>query len=115
LGIGLLDHDNAGALDNLGFDLLLFGGFEVAFVLSFLAHALNRVHDILLLREEGIAQVRRPLDVISKALHDIGKCGHGLDTGIPRLLGDSIGECFIFEAGVFGQPLLQLNQLERIG
>jgi hypothetical protein len=55
LRIGLLNHDDGLILHNLGFYFLLLGGFQVPFFLGFLAHALDRIHDITLLREESIA------------------------------------------------------------
>jgi hypothetical protein len=55
LGIRLLDDDYALTLNNLRFHFLLFIGFQVALLLRLLAHTLDRIHDILLLREECIA------------------------------------------------------------
>ena len=55
LRIRLLNHDHLFALDNLGFNLLLFRGLQVAGVLGFLSHALHCVHHIVLLRKKGIS------------------------------------------------------------
>src|SRR5208337_3738800 len=49
---GLLNHDHLFALDNLGFNLLLFRRFQVAGVLGFLSHALHCIHHIVLLRKK---------------------------------------------------------------
>jgi hypothetical protein len=49
----------------------LLGRFQRAFVLSFLAHALDGIHNIALLRQEGISQIRRPLNIIGQTFHQI--------------------------------------------
>jgi hypothetical protein len=64
LWISLFDHDHTLALDDFGFDLLLFGRFQIAVVLGLLAHALHGIHYIGLLRQECVTQVGRPLNVI---------------------------------------------------
>jgi hypothetical protein len=55
LWISLFDHDYIFALDDLGFDLLLLGGFQIAGVLCLLAHALHGIQHIALLGQEGVA------------------------------------------------------------
>jgi hypothetical protein len=72
LGIRLLYHNDGFVFDRLGFHFLLFIGFQIAFILSLFAHALHRIHDIALLRQESVAQVRGPLNVICQAFDDIG-------------------------------------------
>jgi hypothetical protein len=52
LGIRLLDHDDTFVFDDLGFHLLLLGGFQISFALSFLAHSLDCIHDLSLLSEK---------------------------------------------------------------
>ena len=54
LRIRLFDNNDLFRLDDLRFDFLLFVRFQVAFVLSLLAHPLNRVHHVTLLRKERI-------------------------------------------------------------
>jgi len=65
LRAGLLDDDNLLTLDDLGFDFLLFGGFQVPCILSFLSHALDGIHYVALLRKKSIPEIGRPLDVVS--------------------------------------------------
>src|SRR5262249_12261145 len=48
LWIGLLDHDHTFVFDNFGFNLLLLGRFQIAFVLGLLAHALHGIHHFAL-------------------------------------------------------------------
>jgi hypothetical protein len=101
LWVGLLDHDHTFVLNDLGFDLLLLGRFQIPLVLGFFAHALHGIHYIALLRQESVAQIGGPLNVVSETFHHVGKGSHGLNAGIPGLLRDSIGECLIFQPGIF--------------
>jgi hypothetical protein len=55
LRISLFDNNDGFAFDDLGFHLLLLGRFQVASVLRLLAHSLNGIHDIALLRKERVA------------------------------------------------------------
>src|SRR5262245_18679423 len=64
LRVGRLDLDDGFGLDGLYLDFLLLGGFQLASVLGFLPHPLDRIHHITLLIEERVAQVRSPLDVV---------------------------------------------------
>jgi hypothetical protein len=57
----LLNYDHLlAALNGLRFHFLLRTGFQSAFALSLRAHALNCVHDVGLLGEKRVSQVRRP-------------------------------------------------------
>ena len=91
LRIRLLDHDHFFALNGLGHNFLLLVGGQCTTVLGLVAHPLNRIHHIFLLRQECIAKIGGPLDVISQALYDVGHRGHRLDTRIPRLFLNSFG------------------------
>jgi hypothetical protein len=64
-------------------------------------HALHGIHYIALLRQESVAQIGGPLNVVSETFHHVGKGSHGLNAWIPRLLRDSIGECLVFQPGIF--------------
>src|SRR5262249_28664838 len=55
LRIGLFDHDHLLAFDDFGFHFLLLVGFQIAFVLGLLAHALHRIHQVALLCQKCIA------------------------------------------------------------
>jgi hypothetical protein len=110
-----LNHDNLFAFDDLRFDLLLLRTLEVPFLLRLGTHALNGIHHFALLSEECVAEICRPLDVFGELFDQVGKDGHGLDTGIPGLLHRSVGERLIFQVFVLCQPLLKLDDLQRIG
>jgi hypothetical protein len=114
LGIGRFDDDDLLALDDLGLDLLLFRCLQISLVLGLLAHALYGIHHAALLRQERISEVRCPRNVVGQALHHFGQRGQCLDAGIPGLLGDRVSECLVFQARVLGEPLLKLDDLERI-
>jgi hypothetical protein len=61
LRISLLNYDHLfAALNGLRFHFLLRTGFQGSFALCLSAHALNGVHDVRLLCQEGVSQVRRP-------------------------------------------------------
>lgn len=114
LRVGLLDHNHTLILDDLGFHFLLLGRFETAFVLSFFSHALHGIHHIALLRKKRVAQICRPLNVVGEPLCYIWQTSQCLNARVPGLLGNRIGKCFIFQAWIFGQPLFELHDFERI-
>ena len=95
LWVGLFDNDDALVLDDFGFHFLLLGRLQIAFVLGFLAHALHCIHYVTLLRQKGVAQVRSPLNVTRKALHYFGETCESLNTWVPWLLRDSVGQFFV--------------------
>ena len=110
----MLDHDHAFVFDDFGFHLLLFGRFQVAFVLSLLAHALHGIHDIALLREKCIPQVGGPLNVVCEAIYYFRQSRQSLDAGIPCLFRDGVGKRFVLQVLVLLQPLLELDYLKRV-
>ncbi len=112
--IGLFDYDDALVFDDLGFHLLLLGGFQSAFFLGLLAHALNGIHDVALLCQKGVAEISGPLNVVSQPLYHFGQSRQSLDARIPRLFRHRIGERFVFQIVIFFQPLLELDDFERI-
>jgi hypothetical protein len=115
LWVRLLDYDHGLVLDDFGLDFLLFGRLQVSLVLGFLAHALHGIHYIALLREEGIAYIRGPLNIVCQSFDYIRQSGHGLDACVPRLFCDRIGERFVLEILVTFEPLLKLDDFEGVG
>jgi hypothetical protein len=110
-----LDYYNLFVFHGLGFDLLLFGTLQISLVFRFAAHALDRVHHVTLLRQEGVTEVGSPLDVVSQSLDHIGRSRQGLNTGIPVLLLHCIGESLVLQVLVLLHPLLKLNNFQRVG
>ena len=115
--VRLFDHDYLFALYNLGFHFLLLVRLQGPFVLGFRTHALDGIHHIFLLCEKDVAEIGSPLNIVGQTLHDVGERGHGLNARVPRLFLDRISQFFLVlqKILVFIQPLLKLNNLQRIG
>lgn len=43
------------------------------------------VHDVTLLREESVTEIRGPLNIVRETFHKIRKRRHGINAWIPRL------------------------------
>jgi hypothetical protein len=63
LWVRLLNNDHLFVLNRLGFYLHLFVRLQ-ALILGLLAHALDRVHHIRLLRQECVPQIGCPLNIV---------------------------------------------------
>ncbi len=81
LRAGRLDLDDCFLDDNN----LLLRRLEVARSLSFCAKTLDGVHDIFLLREEGIAQLLCPVEFLAHHVEDLRKIHQGFHARIPVL------------------------------
>jgi hypothetical protein len=114
LRIRLLDDNRALVFDDLGLYFLLLTRLQIASTLSLLTHPLDCIHHIVLLRQKRVAEISCPLDIVCQALDQVGQSSHGLDAWVPRLLGHSISEGFIFQPRILHKPLLELNNLKRI-
>jgi hypothetical protein len=113
--VRLLNHDDLLAtLHRLSLHRLFLAGLQGSFALRFGAHALDGIKDILLLREKGVPQVGRPLDVAGQSLHSLRNTGHRLHARVPLLFCDRISQHLAFQVFVLLHPLLKLNDLERI-
>ena len=115
IGVGWLNDNNALAFHLLSLDRLLLAGLESSRALRLCAHALDRVHHIGFLREESVSQLRGPSNIIAQLLDHVGHYRHGLDAGVPRLFFHRIGQRFAFQVLILSHPLLELNDLERVG
>jgi hypothetical protein len=116
LGIRRLYNDHLLAFDHLRLDLHLLVRYERPFIFRLRAHPLHGIHHVLLLSDEGVAEVGRPLNVLRKPLDHIGQRGHRLNTRVPGLLRHR-GVQFLLvlrELGIVLQPLVKLDQFERI-
>jgi hypothetical protein len=67
-----------------------------------------------LLRQESIAQVRRPLNLIGQPFSHIGQRSKCLDARVPVLFFRRIHQRLAFEVFVLSQPLLKLDDFEWI-
>jgi len=75
---------------------------------------LNGVHHLGLLGEKGVAQLSGPFDVLKELLDDVGKGGQSLNARVPILLLDGVRKLFIFQLVVLRQPLVELDDFQRI-
>jgi len=101
-----LHDDDRLVLDDLVLDDLLFVRFQGALVLGLLPHPLDGVHDVALVVEKCVAQLRRPLDVVGEPFHHVGNGRHRLDRRVPGLLGNRVGQGLVLEGRVLSEPLL---------
>ncbi len=90
---------------------------QTAGVVSLPAQALHGIHHIRLLRQEGVAELLRPLQLVIHHLDDARERHQRFDTGVPVHLIERRGEGVAPERGVVGvlEPAPGLRDLERIG
>jgi len=94
----LLYYHHLLRLHHLDFYLLLLGSLQVSLLLGLLAHALHRLHHVLLLRKKGVSKVGGPLDVLREVLHYLRKPCHGLDAGVPVLFLHGVSQGLILQS-----------------
>ena len=87
LGVGRQDLDLR-VVDNDG---LLRAALEVAEIVGFAAEALHAVHHVVRLVDEGLADLRGPLEVFIHPGEEGGNTGDGFDAIVPRLGFDEVG------------------------
>jgi hypothetical protein len=80
-----------------GGDCLLWCRLERAILLGPLAHALDRLHDAVLLRHDGISEIRCPAEVCAQALQNVRNHYQRLDARVPRLFRSRVGQCLTSE------------------
>jgi hypothetical protein len=102
-GIGWL-YDDALAF---GRHPLLGVGPECSRGCSLVPETLDRIHDVRLLRHDGITQLFGPVEFLAHHPQDLGKRHQGLDAGVPRLGVDGFGQLVFSEIGMTG--VLQTN------
>jgi hypothetical protein len=118
---GNIDNPGARGLDDdrlfPGRDHLLRGGCERSRSLRFAAQALHRIHDVALLRQEGVANLLHPIKPTVHHLQNLRKGDQRLHAGIPVLRLKCLGQLIAFERRVAGvlQPPGGLDHLEGIG
>jgi hypothetical protein len=98
----------------LRFHFLLRSRLQSAFVLCLAAHALNRIHQIALLRQKGVAQIRGPLNVVSQQFHEVRCSSQSLDAGVPGFFCRCVRELLILQVLILLQPPLQKDDFDRI-
>ena len=83
--------------------------FQIAGLLRFLAHHLNRVHHILLLVVVSVAQRGRPGNILVHISQHGGKCGERFHAGIPGLLVHGLRQGVALQIGVGLQPAVRFD------
>ena len=97
-------------------DLLLLGRLQVAFGLRLGAQALHGVHHVLLLREERVAELLGPVELLVHHREHLRERDQRLDARVPglALAARPRGPC----PSAFGfafEPARRFDDLERIG
>jgi hypothetical protein len=101
LGIGLLDYNNLLGFNDLGLDLLLFVGFQIALFLGLRSHPLYRFHHVILLNQESVTQLGGPLDVVREPLDHVREPRQCLDARVPGLFRNRVRQRLILQIFVF--------------
>ncbi len=114
LRIRRLDHDVGLRPFLLHLDLLLLVALQISGGLGLRAQVLHGVHHLRLLREERVAQLLRPGEVLVHPVQHLGEGGQRLDALVPRLVLQRILERRALQPGVLLAPARGLDDLERI-
>jgi hypothetical protein len=67
-----------------------------------------------LLRQERVAQVGRPLNVVRQSLYDLWEPGQRLDGGVPILLHHGVRQRLVFQFRMLVEKLLELDDFQRV-
>ena len=112
---GRLDHDVLLLVLGLDRDRLLLGGLQLAVVPGTGPQPLDRVHDIGLLRQHGVAELLRPIELLRHHRQHGRNLDQRFQAVVPALLGERAGERIALEGLVGLGPAVRLHDLERIG
>src|SRR5262245_57728255 len=115
IGLRRLDGDDLLVLLLADHDLLLLGRGQLVVGVRLRAQPLNRIHDVRLLRQHGVAELLRPVELRAHhGEHRRRRC-ELLEAVVPALLVDRGLELIALEILVLGGPAVGLHHLERIG
>ena len=115
LGLRGFDDIDRLAVLCLGLDCLLLRRLEVAGRNGLGAQRLHRGHYVLLLREEGIAQLLHPVELVVHLLQHLRHRGQRFDRRIPGHLCHGIFQCLAGDIGVSLDKARRLDHFQRIG
>ncbi|CAM3464607.1 hypothetical protein CUTA107171_27875 [Cupriavidus taiwanensis] len=96
-------------------DLLLLVRLEIAGLLRARPQPLHRVEHFLLLADEGVAQLLRPVELVAHRLQHLRKRHQRLDADIPGLALDRLQRRVALHLGIGLDPACRLHDFERIG
>jgi len=90
--------------------------FEMACFVSLFPEELDLIHNRGLVRENGVAELLRPLKLFAHHLQDFGKRHERFDAGRPVLLLQRLGELLSLQICVVRQlhPTRRLYDLQRV-
>ena len=115
LRIRRLHPDDLLLLDDLTGDDLLLRRLEGTGLVCLRPHPLDRVEDLVLLVEEGIPQILRPVEIVRHALEQVGKARERLHARVPVLALERLVEGLALQTRVLRAPASSLDHLEGIG
>ncbi len=115
LGIGRLNDDDLGrVIDRLDRDDLLLGRPEVALRARLGAEPLDRGHDLFLLSEERVTELRRPIQLLAHHREHVGEVRERLDARVPGLLLELASLCFTGRTPASSHPPIGLDDLQGV-
>ncbi|MDT4832729.1 hypothetical protein FQZ97_662950 [compost metagenome] len=115
LRIGRLDHDDRLVIGGAGSDLLLRRALQVARLLGLDPQPLDRIHDRVRLRQEGVAHGFHPVGLPAHHVHDRREGHQGFDAGVPGLALDRLDSLVARFGRVLGRPLGGRRDVVGIG
>ncbi|CAB3884640.1 hypothetical protein LMG3482_03477 [Achromobacter deleyi] len=115
LRIGRLDHHHGLAARIAGGDLLLRRALEVAGLAGLGPQPLHGIHDVVGLRQEGIAHRFHPGGLAAHQVHHRWKGDQRLDAGVPGFGFDGLGGGVARQIGVRGGPLRGRGDVVGVG
>src|SRR5207247_1417298 len=110
-----LDPDDLLLLDDLAGDDLLLRRLEGTGLVCLRPHPLHHVEDDVLLAEERIPQILRPVEIVRHALEQVGKARERLHARVPVLALERLVEGLALQTRVLRAPASSLHHLEGIG
>src|SRR5271170_8019700 len=112
---GDIDHVRCSRLNDdiraLRLDGLLLRVLQIAGLLRFLAHHLNRVHYVLFLVVVGVTERRGPGDIFVHVSQHGGERAEGFHAGVPGLLVHGLGEGVALQIGIGLHPAVGFDDL----
>jgi len=76
---------------------------------------LHGIHDILLLREEGVAELLRPVELLVHHRQHVGKRDQRFHARVPGFFLDGLRDRIAFDVGMLLLPARRLHDFQRIG
>ena len=104
------DHDASILLD----DALLLVALQISRRLCTRPQRLDRLHDLLLVGEESIANLLRPVELVVHHGQHLRECGERLNAGIPILPCERLIERISLETRILLHEACSFHDLQRV-